>query len=361
MTPSLPRAESILAGEVVLPARDFDATFAFFTERLGFRVASIFPADAPRVAVVEGYGLRLRLDAEAHGDPGVLHLSLSGLDPASEDPAPRMAPNGTRVLFINADPPLCVPRFTSPLVVTRAEEASPWHRGRAGLFYRDLLPHRGGGAVIASHIRIPEAGPVPDYVHYHKVQFQMIYCRRGWVRVVYEDQGEPFVMREGDCVLQPPRIRHRVLESSAGLEVVEVSSPALHETCADPGLALPNGKMDPLREFSGQRFLRHVAAEAPWRTDGESGVEVRDVGISEATHGMGGACVLRASHGATTFLRPPKGGWRFLFVLTGEATLRAGETYALSPDDACALPAGQPYAMEGCTPGYEVLEVTLPA
>ena len=41
--------------------------------------------------------------------------------------------------------------------------------------------------------------------------------------MVYEDQGEPFIMREGDCVLQPPQIRHRVLESSGPLEVIEVS------------------------------------------------------------------------------------------------------------------------------------------
>ena len=53
----------------------------------------------------------------------------------------------------------------------------------------------------------------------------MIYVRRGWVRVVYEDQGEPFVMHEGDLVLQPPEIRHRVLESSPGLEVIEIGAP----------------------------------------------------------------------------------------------------------------------------------------
>jgi quercetin dioxygenase-like cupin family protein len=43
-------------------------------------------------------------------------------------------------------------------------------------------------------------------------------------------QGAPFVMRAGDCVLQPPGIKHRVLESSAGLEVIEVACPAEHET-----------------------------------------------------------------------------------------------------------------------------------
>ena len=84
------------------------------------------------------------------------------------------------------------------------------------MLYRDLIPGRLGGRYIASLISIPEGGPVADWVHFHRVAFQMIYVRRGWVRVVYEDQGEPFVMREGDLVLQPPEIRHRVLESSPG-------------------------------------------------------------------------------------------------------------------------------------------------
>ena len=93
--------------------------------------------------------------------------------------------------------------------------------------YRDLVPDRQGGRFIASHIRIDAAGEVPDYVHYHRVHFQFLYCRRGRVRVVYEDQGPPFDFVAGDCILQPPGIRHRVLECSAGLEVVEVSSTEL--------------------------------------------------------------------------------------------------------------------------------------
>ena len=98
-------------------------------------------------------------------------------------------------------------------------------QGRAGMLYRDLIPGRLGGRYIASHITIPEGGPVADWVHFHRIALQMIFVRRGWVRVVYEDQGEPFVMNAGDLVLQPPEIRHRVLESSPGLEVVEISAP----------------------------------------------------------------------------------------------------------------------------------------
>ena len=124
--------------------------------------------------------------------------------------------------------------------------------GRAGMRYRDLIPDRWGGSFVASHITIPEGGPVPDYVHFHKVRFQMIFVKSGWVRLVYEDQGEPFVMVAGDCVLQPPEIRHRVLESSPGLEVIEIGCPALHETIADWSLALPNGTGDAARAWEGQ-------------------------------------------------------------------------------------------------------------
>jgi quercetin dioxygenase-like cupin family protein len=73
------------------------------------------------------------------------------------------------------------------------------------------VPDRLGGAVIASHIRIPDGGPVPDMVHFHKVGFQLIFCINGWVDVVYEDQGGPIRLRAGDCFIQPPEIRHRVL------------------------------------------------------------------------------------------------------------------------------------------------------
>ena len=75
------------------------------------------------------------------------------------------------------------------------------------MYYRDLIPGRYGGRFIASHIRIPAGGPVPDYVHHHSVEFQLIFCVNGWVRVAYEDQGEPMVLNPGDCFLQPPHIR----------------------------------------------------------------------------------------------------------------------------------------------------------
>ena len=75
------------------------------------------------------------------------------------------------------------------LVLNFGEGGSDWHTGRVDMQYHDLIPDRHGGRFIVSHIRIPEGGPVPDYVHHHKIHFQMIFCYKGWVKVVYEDQG----------------------------------------------------------------------------------------------------------------------------------------------------------------------------
>ena len=100
---------------------------------------------------------------------------------------------------------MVVPPLAARLELTRAAHGDAGGVGRAAMHYRDLLPARQGGRFIASHITIPDGGPVPDYVHHHRIRFQVIYCRRGWVRVVYEDQGPPFVLEAGDCVLQPTR------------------------------------------------------------------------------------------------------------------------------------------------------------
>ena len=364
------QTDRIQSAEIILPAPALDETLAFFTDGLAFRVATVYPADAPIAIVVEGYGLRLRLDREAKGEPGTLRLVCLRPDSVAGGARSLVAPNGTRVDIVDADPPLVLPPLKSSLVVTRVADGAAWHAGRAGLLYRDLLPDRLGGRYIASHIRLTEAGPVPDYAHFHKVRFQMIFCRKGWVRVVYEDQGEPFVMHAGDCVLQPPRIRHRVLESSAGMEVVEIACPALHETFADPALELPNTRLNPERDFDGQRFVRHVAAAAPWLALRVNAFEQRDLGIGGATRKLAAARVVRvagesaASAGAAGAVASPTLRHRldflFMFVLSGAATLRCAGLHPLLMDDCCAVPAGQDFTLEACTPDFEFLEVTLP-
>jgi mannose-6-phosphate isomerase-like protein (cupin superfamily) len=352
--------QHIVAAEMVLPCPEFDATLAFFTG-LGFQVETIFPADAPTVAVIAGHGLRLRLARDGGVAPGTIRLRCREPDKIAGSKRALTAPNGTRIEIVEAEVPVVVPKLRPGFVLSRMADDAAWSAGRAGMAYRDLIPDRLGGRFIASHIAIPEGGAVPDYVHFHKIRFQMIFCRKGWVRVVYEDQGEPFRLESGDCVVQPPRIRHRVLESSPGLEVIEIGCPALHETIADPAMDLTNAGIDRARDFSGQRFHRHVAAAVgltPWRG---AGFACRDTGIGAATSGLAAARVVYP-RGATR--TPPlhhDGELLFHFVLDGTATLEAEGRHRLAPGDAATIPAGMAYALADCSDDLALLEVTLPA
>ena len=359
----------IEAAEVVIPCSDIEQTVPFFTDRLGFKILSIFPADDPAIVVLAGHGVRLQLSRLADGDPGTLRLLCND----AIDETELTAPNGTRVTLVVADPPVAEPTVEHSLVVQKAggqkaggQEASDesgWGVGRAGMLYRDLVPGRQGGSIIASHIRIPGGGPVPDYVHFHKIRFQMLYCYKGWVRLVYQDQGAPFLLGAGDCVLQPPEIRHRVLESSPGLEVIEVGCPAEHMTCVDHDLTLPTPTVETERRFGGQRFVRHQAATADWRPWRRPGFEARDIGIAAATNGLADVKVARLSG-------PPEPGMRrhdaellFMFVLQGTVTLRADghDDQRLAAGDSFIVPPELPHDLTDCGDGLELLEVALPA
>lgn len=348
--------------QVVVPCVALDETLAFFTDRLGFRVDAIYPADDPSVAVVSGHGVRLELKRGAGGAPAVLRLVVS--DRGAFGGAPELtAPNGTRIEIVDADPPLVVPPVVPSFVLSENGDRAVWGTGRAGMRYRDLVPDRQGGSFIASHIQIPGGGPVPDYVHFHKIRFQMIYCYKGWVRVVYEDQGPPFVLQAGDCVLQPPRIRHRVLETSPGLEVIEIGCPANHETFADHDLALPTTTLRPERDFSGQRFVRHVAATATWQPFRLEGFECRDIGIATATSGLASVRVARA-HGTSPARRfRHDAEFLFNFVLSGSLTLdvEGRGARALAEGTAFVVPPGEVASFKDCSAELELLEVALPA
>jgi quercetin dioxygenase-like cupin family protein len=347
--------------EVMIACDEINAALAFYVDRLGFRVDSIFPAEAPVVAVLRGHGLRLRLDPAARSAPVTLRISSTDLA-ALGGGGQLVAPDGTIVDIVDADPPLILPPVQQSYVLNRISDDASWTVGRAGMRYRDLIPGRQGGRFVASHIHIPTAGPVPDYVHFHKIRFQMIYCHRGWTRLVYEDQGEPFIMQAGDCVLQPPRIRHRVLESSAGLEVIEIGCPALHETFADPEMTLPTAVVRPDRDFNGQRFVFHRAADAEWTVNGD-GFQRRRFGFTEATNGLAEASVLRTNGADDCRPRSHDGEFLFTFVLDGTVTLRRdGEAdESLRPGDSFVMPAHQPFALIDRSADLELLEVALPA
>lgn len=309
--------------KVVISCADVAAAVDFYTAELGFRVDTIFPADSPRRASPSGHGIAVEVRGAGHEAP----------DNATFEPS---------------------------LVVTRLDDGG-FGTGRAGMQYRDLVPSRYGGHFIASHIRIPEGGPVPDYVHHHSIRFQLIFCVNGWVRVVYEDQGEPMLMEAGDCFLQPPHIRHRVLECSDGLEVVEIACPAEHETAVDHDMTLPTPNVDHEREFGGQRFVFSQARSAAWSPWTSDGFEYRDTGIGEATRGAVSAIVVRAAAGAATADLAHDGSVRFLYILRGHAALDCEGRHVLSAGDACAIPPGIAARIDDIAPDFKMLEVCDPS
>lgn len=355
---------SIVAAECVVPCTDLGKTLGFFTKRLGFRLDMIFPADDPRIAVISGHGTRLRLERGADGSPGRLRLLVSDPQSFADGETRLEAPNGMQIDLVDANPPLVMPETAHGFHVRHIKDSAPWIIGRAGMHYRDLVPDRLGGSLIASHIRIPDGGPVPDMVHYHTVGFQVIYCYRGWVRLVYEDQGEPFILKAGDCVLQPPEIRHRVLEASDELQVVELGCPAEHITTIDHEMELPTGRLDPMKDFGGQIFCRHQCADAVWLDWRVPGFETRDTGIGEATRGTASVQVVRPKSGISDSpVYSHRTDILFAFILEGHVTL-AGEgqdTQQLGPGDAFVIPPQMKSALRACSDDLEFLEASLPA
>ena len=371
----MPPTKNIIvqAAQVIVPCTDLTTSLDFFTGTLGFRVDLIFPADSPTTAVISGHGVCLRLEQQAASVVADARLELRLQCDDSISPTQLFGPDGVRVDLVTAQPVMVVPPGTQEFILTR-NDVSAWGAGRAGMQYRDLIPGRLGGRFVASHIRVPNGGEVPDYVHFHRVRFQMIFCKAGWVRVVYEDQGPPFVMHAGDCVLQPPEIRHRVLEASPGLEVIEIGCPAVHETVADHALPLPTSQVQPGRTFSGQRFVRHIAAEAQWRPWcicglQAPGFEACDVGIAAATDGLADVHIVKTpgpSERRNAVSVAHSGELLFVFVLDGSLALEGDATkpgavhghHQLRVGDCCVIPAGAPVILSSGD-GLRMLTVAL--
>ena len=86
------------------------------------------------------------------------------------------------------------------------------------------------GLLQAHVIRlVPPCDPaVVSKRHYHDVDLQMIYVLKGWMKGEYD--GQVVTMRKGGAWLQPPRIKHTVLDYSDDCELLEIIVPAEFET-----------------------------------------------------------------------------------------------------------------------------------
>ena len=98
--------------------------------------------------------------------------------------------------------------------------------------YRNLgIDAATDGMAVAHVIRlVPPCLPEEvSKLHYHDVDFQMVYVLKGSMTSEFEGHG-PITMRAGSCWIQPPGIKHKVLDYSDDCEVLEIVLPADFET-----------------------------------------------------------------------------------------------------------------------------------
>jgi hypothetical protein len=98
--------------------------------------------------------------------------------------------------------------------------------------YRDLGVAAATSGLARAHvIRFvpPFRADVVSIPHFHDVELQLIYVLKGWLVTEFEGHG-PITMRQGSSWVQPPRIKHAVLDYSDDCEVLEVILPADFET-----------------------------------------------------------------------------------------------------------------------------------
>ncbi len=98
--------------------------------------------------------------------------------------------------------------------------------------YRDLGIAEASHGLAQAHV-IRLIGPCNpaevSKLHYHDVEFQMVYVLKGWVKTYMEGQGET-LMKEGSAWTQPPRIKHLIMDYSDDVELLEVILPAEFKT-----------------------------------------------------------------------------------------------------------------------------------
>jgi quercetin dioxygenase-like cupin family protein len=129
-----------------------------------------------------------------------------------------------------ASPPASRPRQTFTVSHHREEDFATGLRRYA--HYRDLGMAQATHGMVQAHVIrfVPPCDPREvAKLHFHDVDLQMIYVLKGWIKTELEGAGA-HVMRAGSCWLQPPRIRHKVLDYSDDCEVLEIVLPADFKT-----------------------------------------------------------------------------------------------------------------------------------
>lgn len=161
-------------------------------------------------------------------------LARKAVAPAARKAAPakvaakRGRPPGKRAAATRLQTAAPPQRFT----VSHVNEADFKKDGlRPYALYRDLGVAAATGGLCQAHV-IRMVPPCTDEVrvrHIHQAELQLVYVLKGWMKNEFEGHGEQ-MMSAGTCWLQPPGIKHTVLDYSADLEVLEIIVPADFKT-----------------------------------------------------------------------------------------------------------------------------------
>ena len=131
-----------------------------------------------------------------------------------------------------AKPPAAAARKPQRFTVAHARDGEFKTDGlRPYARYRDLGIAAASAGLCQAHV-IRLIGPCTDEVrkrHYHDTELQLIYVLKGWMKNEFEGHGEQ-LMEAGSCWLQPPNIKHTVLDYSDDCEVLEIIVPADFKT-----------------------------------------------------------------------------------------------------------------------------------
>lgn len=104
-----------------------------------------------------------------------------------------------------------------------------WKPGLRDIFeYRDLGIKAGTKGDYVAHVIRARGKRDKDAVqhwHVHDCDFQLVLVLNGWAEFEYEGHGIHRI-RKGDCILQPPGIKHREIDCSDDFEILEVVAPA---------------------------------------------------------------------------------------------------------------------------------------
>jgi len=334
----------------IVAAPDFESGLDFFVDILNFKIAMISPADNPNYAILTRDQFTVALDKEAKTQPLFIEIPVEDQSLIGTD---LVGPNGTKVHYIAVGKSQTPIKNLIPIVHLSRSSDAEWVQGRAGMSYRSLTGSH-NEICAASQIRIKGSGKVADWVHYHDVLFQVLFCIKGSAKLVYEDQGEPFLFKEGDCILQPPGIRHQVLESFDDLEVIEITSPSDHATFSDFTMKLPNTIDAQTHFYNGQQFAHDSPKLRKAATYNHSNsFTIHKTSISAASGNLGWVNEIyghaRNDQNLTpTSVTPERDPAFFLwFVREGSAQIELGERKEnLCPGDAISFPYGFLPSME---------------